>query len=355
MRFQAHLWSVAYGFQNFDPLPRRFPQMFNSDNWCVATNILFPPAGSHRQNGAYPHVKRGAVTFPALKKTHGAKCCICSREIGEKMMPNLFHAVRHCFPPVFALLVFSASFSWALSDNGGLAARSPAYIAGETGTMPLVSNDQDVRNAGQAQLEARSSGWEKRTIDTTAGASYLTEIARKVIIEINMLRTDPAKYARRYLVPLRAYYHNNLLQLPGEIAISTDEGISALDECIRELQAVKPLFPLTPKKGLTLAASDQAKDQGRTGATGHTGSDGSTTEERLSRYGTWDTSAGENINYGGKDARNIVVELLIDDGVSLRGHRRNLLNVTFRYVGISVGPHPVYGHVCVMDFAGSYH
>jgi uncharacterized protein YkwD len=67
-----------------------------------------------------------------------------------------------------------------------------------------------------------------------------------------------------------------------------------------------------------------------------------------------DISAGENINYGNDDARRIVASLLIDDGVPSRGHRRNLLNGTFKFVGVSIGPHPVYGHMCVIDFAGSY-
>ena len=52
-----------------------------------------------------------------------------------------------------------------------------------------------------------SPKWKKGTIDTTAGAEYLTEIERQVIIGINMVRTDPAEYALRYMVPLRSYYH----------------------------------------------------------------------------------------------------------------------------------------------------
>lgn len=109
-----------------------------------------------------------------------------------------------------------------------------------------------------------------------------------------------------------------------------------------------------PLKGLTLAARDHVKDQGRTGAIGHTGSDSSTVVDRLNRYGKWGISAGENIYYGNGDARIIVVLLLIDDGVSSRGHRGNLLDSSFKVVGVSVGPHPLHGYMCVMDFAGSY-
>jgi uncharacterized protein YkwD len=46
--------------------------------------------------------------------------------------------------------------------------------------------------------------------------------------------------------------------------------------------------------------------------------------------------------------------LLIDDGVSSRGHRKNLLNGAYHKIGVATGTHPEYGHLCVMDFAGGY-
>lgn len=254
---------------------------------------------------------------------------------------------------VLVLLVSFESNNWAFSADRR-PTQSPINTAEDKGSTVQVKNDQTGHNTGQAPLDSESPKWKRETIDTTAGAGYLTEIERRVIIEINMVRTDPVEYARRYLVPLRAYYHNTFLRFPGEYAIVTSEGILALDECIRDLQAVKPSSPLSPRKGLTLAARDHARDQAKTGAIGHTGSDRSTPEVRINRYGRWDISVGENINYGNEDARRIVTSLLIDDGVPSRGHRSNLLNVTFKFVGASVGPHRVYGHMCVVDFAGSY-
>jgi uncharacterized protein YkwD len=199
-----------------------------------------------------------------------------------------------------------------------------------------------------------STKWKKETVDTTAGAEYLSDREKQVIIEINMVRTIPAEYARSFLVPLRSYYRNKLLRYPGESAILTHEGIRALDECIEELQTIKPLPSLSPKKGLTLAARDHARDQATTGAIGHTGRDNSTFSGRLNRYGNWDISAGENIDYGQADARRIVTALLIDDGVTSREHRINLLSGSFKFVGVSVGAHKVYRYMCVMDFAGLY-
>jgi len=214
----------------------------------------------------------------------------------------------------------------------------------------------DLNRSNQQSKNSGDDTWSrlKGVDDTIAHAEYLQEIERKVIMEINLVRTDPPEYARKYLAPMRSYYHNKLLQYPGEIAISTKEGRHALDECIKELQANKSLLPLSPKKGLVLAARDHAKDQGKTGKTGHTGTDGSTLRSRLNQYGKWGISAGENIAYGNKEARRIVTSLLIDDGVASRRHRRNLLNDTFKFVGVAVEQHRVYNYMCVIDFAGAY-
>ncbi len=254
---------------------------------------------------------------------------------------------------VLALLVSCVFISNALSDVNSFKHSPAKNTEGKESTAQSM-NDQTRHSVGQELLDSMSPKWKKEIVDTTAGAGYLTDVERQVIIEINMVRTDPAEYARSFLVPLRLYYRNSLLQYPGEIAILTNEGIRALDECIKELQVIKPLSSLSPKKGITLAARDHVRDQAITGATGHTGIDKSTLTDRLNRYGKWDISAGENINYGNGEARRIVTSLLIDDGETSRCHRINLLNGSFKFVGVSVGPHNVYRHMCVMDFAGSY-
>ncbi|NTW51650.1 MAG: CAP domain-containing protein [Chlorobiaceae bacterium] len=210
------------------------------------------------------------------------------------------------------------------------------------------SSDQNGGEPGPSQ------DWMLETIDTTRGADYMTRTERQVVIEINMMRSDPARYAQRYLVPLRSYYQGRLIKFPGKIPLSTREGVAALEECIRELKRASPLPCLSPREGLTLAARDHVRDQGRTGAIGHGGSDSSTPFTRMNRYGRWEHIAAENISYGFNDARTIVAFLLIDDGVPSRGHRKNLLNDSFRLVGVDIGPHRTYRDMCVMDFAGGY-
>lgn len=48
---------------------------------------------------------------------------------------------------------------------------------------------------------------------------------------------------------------------------------------------------------------------------------------------------GENIAYGKETAKEAIIDLAIDDGVSKRGHRKNLFKQNFSEVGICEGDH----------------
>ena len=196
--------------------------------------------------------------------------------------------------------------------------------------------------------------WESIEINTVKDATYLSSIEKKIIIELNKVRTKPEEYAEYYIEPMRDLYRDNILQYPGEIALRTKEGISALEECIDALKRKKSIGTLNTTKGLHKAAEDHMEDQSNTGRTGHSGSDGSSPSQRMKRYGEWKKTAGENIAYGNDIARRIVISLLVDDGVPSRGHRKNIMNPEFRYVGVAHGTHPRIRTVTVMDFAGGY-
>ncbi|WP_346854051.1 CAP domain-containing protein [uncultured Draconibacterium sp.] len=196
------------------------------------------------------------------------------------------------------------------------------------------------------------SSAEPENLNTAENANYLTPLEKEVVYEINLFRSDPAKYAEEFIAPLAKYYEGRILHYPGDIPIKTNEGVKALYECVRELKKARSLDIMQPSEALSRAASDHQKDQAKTGNTGHSGSDRSDLKIRIERYGTWQDRIAENIAYGNTSARQIVIFLLIDDGVKNRGHRTNLLHPAFKNVGIACGKHPVYRTMCVMDFAG---
>ena len=201
---------------------------------------------------------------------------------------------------------------------------------------------------------ADGSDWNNSLLNTAASASYLSSLEKEIILEINKLRSNPSKYAREYIAPLANNYKEKYLFYPGNKPLPTKEGVRALHECVRVLKKQSPLSLVHPSKGLTKAALDHVKDQTVTGYTGHKGSDNSGFRERIERYGKWDVRIAENIAYGGSSARQIVIYLLIDDGIKSRGHRKNFLDPNFNKIGVATGKHPSYGIMSVMDFAGSF-
>ncbi|WP_303918175.1 CAP domain-containing protein [Draconibacterium sediminis] len=191
-----------------------------------------------------------------------------------------------------------------------------------------------------------------RTLNTAADVNYLSELEKEVIYEVNLFRSNPSAYAEKYIAPLAQYYEKKILHYPGDKSIMTQEGVSALRECVRFLKNASPAPIVYPDKLLTKAANDHQKDQAKTGRTGHIGKDRSDSKVRIERYGKWQVRIAENIAYGNTSARQIVIFLLIDDGVKNRGHRANLLQADFKKIGVACGTHPRYSTMCVMDFAG---
>lgn len=176
-----------------------------------------------------------------------------------------------------------------------------------------------------------------------------------VLAEMNLLRKDPRAYADK-LVALRPAYQGDLLiRDPEGPAIRTQEGVAALDEAIGALKRAPARLPrLAHSTGLSRAARAHARDLAKSGLLGHVGSDGSQPDERVSRVGKWDGLVAENIAFGPTDAEEIVIGLLVDDGVPSRGHREVLLTRELFFSGVACGPHPTYEVTCVIVYATSF-
>ncbi len=210
-------------------------------------------------------------------------------------------------------------------------------------SIPLNTN---VNSNAQAQ------GSNKDTV-VKNDMSDLTELEKETFQELNLLRKSPKEYVKR-VEEYKKYYSDNYLVFPDEIKIITNEGVKAVDECIEVLKVTNDLPEFILSKGLTKAAKSMVEMQSKTSETGHTGTDGSSMSDRISKFGTWGLTAAENIDYGSNKAQRIVMSLIIDDGVSSRGHRKNLLNPKNKYIGLGGGSHKGYRHMFVMDFAGEY-
>lgn len=186
-----------------------------------------------------------------------------------------------------------------------------------------------------------------------APAAPMDRLQKAVLDELNVARTKPLQYVE-YLKDHRRRFQGNLFKGPSGMRIMTREGVGAVDEAIAALTQQPPLTALTFSQGLALAARDHAEDIGPKGLTGHAGSDGSNPAARVTRYGKPTTVSGECISFGPADARQIVMQLIIDDGVAGRGHRHSIYTAEFQLAGIASGPHKTLRCMCVIDFADGY-
>lgn len=166
---------------------------------------------------------------------------------------------------------------------------------------------------------------------------------------LNAARTDPQAYAER-VRRFRQVYRDGRIEYPGEIPVETQEGVAAVDEAIAFLERQEPRGPVTRSEALDRAATMHVEDQGRSGGDGHAGSDGSSPFDRMRRTGRW-YAMGEAIAYGPHRPEDIVMQLIIDDGVPDRGHRTTLFNPTYQLVGVACGPHPRWRTICVFNLA----
>lgn len=166
------------------------------------------------------------------------------------------------------------------------------------------------------------------------------DLAAEVLAEVNLARTQPRLYAQ--FIAERA---------PGWRG---SEGSRAAYEAVRFLKKVRPVPALEWSDGISRAALSHVLDIGTRGARGHYGSRGESPWKRMARFGERIGYAAENISYGWRDARSIVMSLIIDDGVRSRAHRRSLFGSKFRVAGIAVGEHARAGSMCVMNFASGF-
>jgi uncharacterized protein YkwD len=230
-------------------------------------------------------------------------------------------------------IVYSLGRACLAASLSAAAACTPSVTVGSSSPGTIVTN---TNGGAAADLDYR-------------------RIEREIVDELNAVRANPPAYSAN-ISALLPYYSGTLLRRPGVATpLQTQEGAGAAREAIDALRSQVRLPALTYSVSLSNAARDLAEDQSRRGSVGHTASDGGTPPIRIARYGQWGVSYNENVNYGPfRAGRDVVVDLLIDDGVADRGHRHNIFDQSSRVVGVSCAPHPKYGSVCVIDAVGSW-
>lgn len=189
-----------------------------------------------------------------------------------------------------------------------------------------------------ASLSVQQNPWDLweaglvRELNTADHVFYLSEEEKKLILIMNMARHDGPLFARTILT---TYVEEKQV-----------ENSSYLRSLRKDLDKTEGLVPFQPEKDLTGAAQGHAMKSGQTGRVGH--QDFNKRFEPL--MGNPYNHVGENCSYGYETAMDIVISLLIDEGVKDHGHRHNILSVDFNSIGVAIRPHKTYRINCVMDF-----
>ncbi len=172
--------------------------------------------------------------------------------------------------------------------------------------------------------------------NTGLSTTYLTDEEKKVLLLVNLARLDGKAFIKNVLDPF--------------VEETKPDNNSYLKSLYADLRTTSGLAALAPHQKLSEGTAYHANDMGKKGDTGHNSSDGTDCFVRIKRFYKGGYMA-ENCSYGYGDALNIVMQLLIDDGVSSKGHRYNILGKPYKQIGISIRPHKVYSYNCVMDFS----
>ena len=176
------------------------------------------------------------------------------------------------------------------------------------------------------------------------------QLAEEIFQEHNNLRRDPKSYIEK-LTKAENYYKDKIFRHPNEIPIETYEGLEGLKNAIEFLKNQEPVKELTYSESLSKAALDHANDIGKQGLHSHEGSNDSLLSDRIEKYTEWDGAIAESLQFCYKNAENIIMSLIIDDGSNEKHQRENLFSEEFQYIGIGCAKHKAFKLCTVLNYA----
>lgn len=177
-----------------------------------------------------------------------------------------------------------------------------------------------------------------------------TEFQLCLVNELNSCRSNPRRYSSK-LSNILSFYSGKVLTKPNRPPLETHEGLENVESCIKYLKTIRPSPPLKWSFLLSKCAQSHIDDIGPLGLESHLSSEGSDLKSRLLKFCTVSGSIGENIDFGNTSIEEIVINLLIDDGMLSRGQRLNIMKKNHKFVGAGQGIHSEYGCMSVLIFA----
>ena len=201
-------------------------------------------------------------------------------------------------------------------------------------TAIVFSQTYNLSTASVSPLASYSNVWNDvkySTCNTAVNAAYLSKDEKDVIYILNLIRAYPALFVKTVLKNYPAVSGNGYLAEDSFYFISL----------VKALEKMEPLNILTPDKDCFESARCHAYTSGLSGYVGH---DRKTNDCKTKKH-----FYGECCDYGHSDPLDIILSLLIDEGIPSLGHRMVCLS-SYAKVAVSIQPHSKYGRNAVLDF-----
>ncbi len=164
--------------------------------------------------------------------------------------------------------------------------------------------------------------WSRDT-NSARSITWLKQEEKDVIYWINKARLDPKGFLKKYVMP----------------EYQEDSSNVYLASLVDYMGDMMPLPALKPNKELYNSAICHAQTAGAKGHVGH---------DRIDKSCPV-SFRGECISFGLEDAFDIVMQLLVDEGVPSLGHRYICFG-TFTEIGVGQAAHKSYRTNAVLDF-----
>jgi uncharacterized protein YkwD len=166
--------------------------------------------------------------------------------------------------------------------------------------------------------------------NTAKESKILSDREKKVILYVNIVRCYPKYFLDSIITPYMD-------------SAKTKKNTMYYKTLLTDLDKAGRLKPLLFNEYFNSLTKAHAKDMGKTGKEGHDSSKGVPFEKRM-------PGCGENCSYGYREPLDIVFQLMLDDGVKSLGHRKNIMEPTYKEIMVSIYKHKKWKWNCVIDF-----
>jgi uncharacterized protein YkwD len=199
----------------------------------------------------------------------------------------------------------------------------PVYLLSLVSFTPVKENHTAIFISPLSEFSPMWDDTKYLKCNTAGNSKYLTAAESEVIYILNLARANPELFANTVIKKYPATHSTYFTSL------------------LNEMKKLKPIGLLFPDSLCYAGAFCHAVNAGAEGYVGHTRSNDDCNKK-------WYYN-GECCDYGNNKPLDIIMSLLIDEGVSSLGHRKICLS-SYNKIGVSIQPHKLYRFNTVLDF-----